>query len=121
MKLIADVNISQHVVQHLRQVGVDVVRVPELLDARAPDHEIVAHAARLEATIVSHDQDFSALLAVSGATQPSLINIRVSYVDAKRLAASIQAVLREAETDLKRGSIITIDDLGVRIHQLPVG
>jgi predicted nuclease of predicted toxin-antitoxin system len=94
--------------------------VSDLLDPRAPDEEVLAEARRLDAVVISHDQDFSALLATTGASYPSLINIRVSYVDGDRLAESIARVARATDQDLERGAIVTIDDAGIRVHSLPV-
>lgn len=121
MRVLADVNVSRHVVTRLRASGFDALRVPEVLDPRAADADIIACALRIDAVIVSHDQDFTNLLAATGASRPSLINRRVSYVDAARLAASIATVLLSAGADLARGAIVTLEDGGFRIHGLPVG
>lgn len=61
-----------------------------------------------------------AILATTGASTPSLINIRVSYVDVDRLAHVIVAVARVTGQELATGAIVTVDDRGVRIHLLPV-
>ncbi len=53
MKLLADVNVSPQVVQLLRAAGHDAVRVTDVLDARAPDEEVLAEAARRDAVLVS--------------------------------------------------------------------
>lgn len=119
MKLLADVNVSRLVVARLLSDGFDVTRVSEIMDPRAPDDEIIDAARRLGAVLISHDQDFSAILATTGATHPSPINIRVSYVDANRLAQNIAQVVRATEQDLEAGAIVTLDDAGIRVHALP--
>lgn len=121
MRLLADVNVSRHVVARLRKEGYDIVRVPEILDPRISDEDIIAEAHRRGAVVLSHDQDFTAILATTGATQPSLINIRGSEVEVESLASRIAQILRIAEQDLAAGAIVTLDDRGVRIHRLPVG
>jgi len=118
--LLADVNISPLVVAALRDLGTTVVRIGEVLDVRSPDEAIVAEAVRAGAILVSRDQDFSAILATTGATRPSLINVRVSDVDPGRLARVIAAALEALRDDLTRGAIVTIDDGGLRVHPLPV-
>ena len=120
MTLLADVNISPLVVTALRDLGIAVVRIGDVLDIRAPDEEIVAEAARTGAILVSRDQDFSAILATTSATQPSLINVRVAEVNPRRLARMITAALEALRDDLARGAIVTIDDGGLRVHPLPV-
>ena len=120
MNFLADVNVSRHVVEHLRSQGHSVVRVPETMDPRSPDQAIISEARRRGAIVISFDQDFGAILAVSGATSPSLVNLRVTYTDANRLAATIAGVARIAEADLLAGAVVTIDDTGIRVHRLPL-
>jgi len=121
MKLLADVNISPRVVAALRAEGFDAVRVTDIMAATSADEDILATAVQLGAILISRDQDFSGLLAMTGAARPSHINLRVSFVDAERLARSIAAVLRSLAEDLAAGAIVTIDDTRVRVHRLPVG
>jgi predicted nuclease of predicted toxin-antitoxin system len=120
MKFLADVNVSRHVVERLRSLGLDIVRVPEVMDARATDVEIIAEARRRGAVVISHDQDFTAILATTGAAQPSLINLRVSFVDVERLARALVAVIEATTPDLEAGAIVTLDDRGARVHLLPI-
>jgi predicted nuclease of predicted toxin-antitoxin system len=122
LKFLADINVSRRVVARLREEGFDVVRASELMDARSPDVNLIQEAQRLGAVLISHDQDFTAILATSGAVAPSLINLRVSQLlGVEPLARRIAAVLRATEPDLVAGAIVTLDDAGVRIHNLPVG
>ena len=120
VRFLADVNVSRHVVALLRQKDLDVVRVSEIMDPRTPDGGVLAEARSRGAILISHDQDFTALLALSGATAPSLINLRVSYADPERLANEIVAVVRTAERVLTEGAIATVDDGGTRVLPLAV-
>ncbi|HEX7668670.1 MAG TPA: DUF5615 family PIN-like protein [Polyangiaceae bacterium] len=110
MKLIADVNISPRVVEHLRDAGHDAIRITELMDARSSDEEVLAKSAEQGAVLVSRDQDFSALVALSGAPGPSLLNVRLSSVDPRVLADSILTVLREAADELATRQRTDADD-----------
>ena len=121
MKLLADVNVSALVVARLRSTGVDVTRVVEVMDARSPDAEIVVAARQRNCVLVTHDQDFTTLLALGRATQPSLINLRTSSVDADFLARCILSALTCAAAELEAGAIVTIEDGGARVRRLPVG
>ena len=121
MKILSDVNLSQRVVANLRNAGLDAVRASEVMDPRSADEEIIAMATKMGAILVSRDQDFSELLAVSGATQPSLVNVRVSFVDAERVSKAIVDAIRATADDLVKGAIVTIDDRGIRVHPLPIG
>ncbi len=104
MTLLADVNLSPLVVVALRDLGIAVVRIGDVLDIRAPDEDVVAEATPTGAILVSRDQDFSAILATTGAAQPSLINVRASEVDPGRLARLIAAALGALRDDLVRGA-----------------
>lgn len=121
MKIVADVNVSRKVIDKLLVEGLDVLRAAEILHPRASDAEILAEAERRGAIILSHDQDFSGLLATSGAKGPSLVNLRVSDVDVERLTRLILTVLRTTRDDLTAGAVVTVDDSRIRIHRLPIG
>jgi Domain of unknown function (DUF5615) len=56
VRLLADVNVSRHVVARLREEGFDIVRVPEILDPRTPDEDIIAEAHRRGAVVLSHEE-----------------------------------------------------------------
>lgn len=114
MKFLADQNLSRKVVDKLCEAGLDVARVADVLNPRATDAEILVEAERRGAIILSHDQDFSTLLAASGMTRPSLVNLRVSYVevdvDPRGLACEAGAV-RDINAD--RGSDKDVRPLGI--------
>lgn len=121
MILLVDVNLSPRVVERLRALRLVVERVGEVIDMRATDEEILAAALRSGAIVVNQDQDFSAILATTGAARPSLVNVRMSDLDAERIADRIAAAVSALATELASGAIVTIDDAGVRVHALPVG
>ncbi len=116
MKLLADVNVSVLVVARLRTAGVDVLRVSECMDARSSDSDIVRAAV-----LLSHDQDFSAMLAMGGAAKPSLINLRTSSVDPDFLSQCILRALAGAVLELQAGAIVTVHEGGARVRRLPIG
>ena len=102
-------------------VGLTLSVSRRVADPRAPDDDIIELARAMQAIIVSHDQDMSAILALSGASLPSLINLRVSRVDIEHLAKTLEVVLSAAATDLASGAIVTVDDKTMRVHRLPIG
>ncbi|MBL8669224.1 MAG: DUF5615 family PIN-like protein [Alphaproteobacteria bacterium] len=120
MKILADVNVSRSVVERLRAAGHETMRVTEVMDPRASDAAIIAEARKRSAVVLSHDQDHGALLAISGAVGPSLVNLRVSQVDAGHLAARLVSVLQSLKAELEAGAVVTVEDHRVRIHRLPI-
>lgn len=120
MKVLADINVSVVVVDILRRSGVAIERVIDSLDPRSSDVEILAAALERGAVLLSHDQDFAELLALSGAIKPSLINVRVTSIDPVFLARCIRRALQEASTELASGAVVTVEDGGIRVRRLPV-
>jgi predicted nuclease of predicted toxin-antitoxin system len=66
MKFLADVNVSRHVVEHLRSQGHSVIRVPEILDPGSPDQAIIAEARRRGAIVISFDRTSGRFLRSPG-------------------------------------------------------
>jgi predicted nuclease of predicted toxin-antitoxin system len=121
VKLLLDVHVSRLVAARLRREGFEVVHAGDVMDPRSADEEILAGALRLGAVVVSRDQDFSALLAVSGATKPSLINVRLSSVDPELLGGTIAVRRARPPTSWRPERSFTLDDTGARVHRLPLG
>lgn len=121
MKLIADINIGVSIVVGLRGLGHDIDQADVFVPATAADAEIAALAEKMGAVVLTRDQDFSTLLAMSQANAPSVINLRHISVDAQLLIRVLDSVIRRHDADLNRGAIVTVDERGVRTHLLPVG
>jgi predicted nuclease of predicted toxin-antitoxin system len=77
-------------------------------------------ARREGRVIVTHDVDFSALLALGGYDRPSLITLRLLDTAPDLVTRRLRQVLPKIEAALSKGSAITIDDKSVRIRGLPI-
>jgi hypothetical protein len=62
----------------------------------------------------------SALLALSGATGPSVIRIRIEGLRAEGLATLLVDVLKVCGDDLMQGAVVSVTESGVRIRKLPL-
>ena len=120
-RLLADMNISPKTVDALQQRGWDVIRVSQVLPMDASDDEILALARREGRVVITQDLDFSALLALSGYDQPSLITLRLAVSDPETVTRRLLEVLPGLEGVLEKGSAVTIDDVTVRVRVLPIG
>jgi predicted nuclease of predicted toxin-antitoxin system len=69
---------------------------------------------------VTLDADFHALLALSGATGPSVVRIRIEGQRAQGLATLLVNVLKVCEDDLAQGAMISVTENGARIRKLPL-
>lgn len=120
MRLLADMHIAPRTVIFLRSLGHDTVRVDELLLPTATDEAIVAAAMRDGRSILTQDLDFSATVALSGRTVPSVISLRLASSRVERVNAVLQEVLPAVEKEVLEGAIVTVQDGRVRVRRLPV-
>lgn len=121
IRLLLDQGLPRSTATFLRAVGWDVQHVGDVGMSRASDREILDHARREQRVCVTLDADFHSQLAVSGATGPSTVRIRVEGLNGRALAELLQRVWPMVCDDLDRGSIATITERNVRMRHLPIG
>jgi predicted nuclease of predicted toxin-antitoxin system len=85
------------------------------------DQEILAWAAGENATIVTLDADFHMILAVSGATTPSVIRLRRQGLDAPAVVEIVRNVAVRFRVELAHGSMVTVKANKITRHKLPIG
>ena len=120
LRLLADLNISPLTVALLRHEGWDVARASEFLPATAADEELLLLARQERRAILTHDLDFSALLALQGHSQPSLITLRLASGDPIEVARRLIAVAMALTEVLSQPCAVTIEDLKIRVRELPI-
>ena len=120
LRFLADMNLSPITVDVLQQEGWDIVRVSTLLPADASDAEILVLARRQNRVVITQDLDFSALLALGGHAQPSLITLRLSNTDPSLVTERLRQIVPQSEQALQEGSAVTVDDSSLRIRRLPI-
>ena len=76
MKLLVDMNLSPSWVERLARHGFEAVHWSTIGAATAPDVEILAWAQQHNFVVVTNDLDFSAILAASADSAPSVVQIR---------------------------------------------
>ena len=60
------------------------------------------------------------MLATSGATGPSVLQVRAQDVFPESLGAQVVRVLLEQTDALESGAIVTIDEIAARVRILPI-
>lgn len=120
MRIIADLHIAPRTVDHLRAAGHDVIRVCDALPITAPDTAIVEFAAENDRVILTQDLDFSAIIALSGKSVPSLISLRLSSSKIERVNQILEKIIPNLSGEMGRGIIVSVTDRGVRTRFLPV-
>ena len=116
MRLLLDQGLPRTAADLLRSAGMDAVHTGECGLATASDIAILEYTRAEDAIVVTLDADFHALMALSGATQPSVIRIRIERLRAAPLADFLQTVLAQCRDDLAAGALVSVDRRRVRVR-----
>ncbi len=120
MRLLLDQGLPRSTAAFLREAGIDTVHVGEIGYTTADD-TVILHKAREEGrAVVTLDADFHAHLALSRATSPSVIRVRIEGLYGRKAAGLIQTVLTRCGEDLERGAMVTVQPRRIRIRRLPL-
>ena len=109
MRLVLDQGVPRDAATRLRGLGYECIHVGEIGMGKAADDEILAWSLGKNAIVVTLDADFHAILAVSGASGPSVIRLRIQGLGAQEVVELVQKVLAGFGSDLKRGSLVTVN------------
>jgi predicted nuclease of predicted toxin-antitoxin system len=120
MKLLLDQGVPRTAAARLRAAGIDTIHVSEIGYATAEDATIVQLAQEQDRIVVTLDADFHALLALSAATTPSVIRIRIEGLRAEAMANLLQSVLTQCREDLELGAVVTVQERRLRVRRLPL-
>jgi predicted nuclease of predicted toxin-antitoxin system len=71
-------------------------------------------------TIMTSDLDFSAILALSGSTKPSVIQLRSDTTLPVHVGRLVVEAIEEAEQDLLSGAVLTVASGQHRLRVLPL-
>ena len=120
MKFLLDQGLPRSTALLLRENNIDAIHVGELGLASASDAKILEFGLSEHLVVVTLDADFHALLALSGASEPSVIRVRIEGLRADAHARLIAQVLSVCHADLAQGSMVTVTERGIRVRQLPL-
>jgi predicted nuclease of predicted toxin-antitoxin system len=80
VKLLVDMNLSPRWLGVLFEAGIEAAHWSMLGTHNAPDSEIMAYASVNGYAVLTHDLDFSAILAATQGEKPSVVQIRAEDV-----------------------------------------
>jgi len=120
LKFIADMDISPLTVNRLKERGWEIIRVSDVMDARTSDIEILNYARDHNKVVITHDLDFSELLAIHGFAAPSVINLRIENMFPDFVTHRIIEVVSQLEEELLRGIVVSVDEISARFRHLPI-
>ena len=120
MRLLVDEALQDAVAHRLATAGHDATHVRILGLAGHTDDEVMALAIADDRILVTTDTDFGTILALTGASRPSVLLLRgiVDSVD-ERVDALLDVLLR-AERVLSEGAVVVIEPDRYRIRYLPI-
>ncbi len=120
MKLLIDMNLSPRWTRYLMDAGLEAAHWSTLGAANAPDVEIMTFARVNGYVVLTHDLDFSAILAATHGLKPSVVQIRSEDVNPDVIGKLVVDALRQMNADLNNGALLTIDTNRTRLRILPL-
>jgi predicted nuclease of predicted toxin-antitoxin system len=120
MKLLIDMNLSPRWVRTLAHAGIEAEHWSSLGDASATDAAIMTFARTKGYVVLTHDLDFSAILAATKGEKPSVVQIRSENVSPEGIGESVIGALRQMSDLLEQGALLTVDPARARLRVLPL-
>ncbi len=120
MKLLVDMNLSPRWIDFLTDAGIEAAHWSTIGAANAPDLVIMAYASTNDYAVLTHDLDFSAILAATHGEKPSVIQIRAEDISPEAIGNQILIALHQMASELEEGALLTIDPNRTRIRVLPL-
>lgn len=70
--------------------------------------------------MLTHDLDFSAILAATHGEKPSVVQIRAEDISPDAIGRQVIVALRQMAAELDAGALLTIDPNRTRLRVLPL-
>jgi predicted nuclease of predicted toxin-antitoxin system len=120
MKLLVDMNLSPRWVQTLERNQFEAEHWSHVGDPKAPDAELMAHAARHDYVVLTNDLDFGAILAVTHASKPSVVQIRSDNLSPDAIGEQVVLALQQTRDQLRAGALVNVNLQRTRLRVLPL-
>jgi predicted nuclease of predicted toxin-antitoxin system len=112
-------NLSADWVEFLRNDAIEAVHWSAIGESNGPDSAVVEYAFRSHSVILTQDLDFGAILSAAKVRGPSVVQIRAGRVHPSSLGAQVLFALRELESELHMGALVTVEGKRTRLRLLP--
>lgn len=113
-------NLSPAWVPFLEAAAVSAVHWTSVGRPTAPDLELMNWARANGCVVFTNDLDFSALLAMTRASGPSVLQLRLQNLLPDAVGDIVLRVVRAHGNDLANGAIVTVAASGTRVRVLPL-
>lgn len=119
MKFLADMGVSQRVVEFLRDASHDVVHLRDQGLQKLPNGEIFRKAVQEQRVVLTFDLDFGEIVAGASGTIPSVILFRLHNTRSSFVIERLRVVLSQAADALEHGAFVVAQDGRFRVRMLP--
>lgn len=120
MRLLVDMNLSPRWANVLADAGIEAAHWSTLGAANARDVGSMAFAKAKHYVVLTHDLDFSAILAATHGEKPSVVQIRAEDVSPSVIGTTVIDALRQMATELEEAALLTVDPNRTRLRVLPL-
>ncbi len=120
MKFLLDMGIARSTATYLRTNGHDALHLRDEHLQRLPDDQIITKARAEERIVITHDLDFSRLIALSQQAAPSDIPLRMDNMQPDNVNRHLLEVISHFEMELSAGALVSVNEQGIRMRLLPV-
>lgn len=120
MKFLIDMNLSPLWRAIFERHGWEATHWSAVGDPHAPDRVLMDWARANGYVVFTHDLDFGAVLAVTHAQGPSVIQVRTQDVTPDHLGSIVINAVRQYRAILESGALIIVDETKARARILPL-
>lgn len=120
MKILIDMNLSPAWTTVLQAENIEAVHWSSVGKPDAPDEEIMKYARENDFVVFTHDLDFGAMLALTQATSPSIVQVRAQDILPKSIGNPVITILKKYKIELEQGALIAFDRSKERVRILPL-
>jgi len=113
-------NLSPRWISALADAGIEAAHWSTLGAKNAPDSQIMSYAHANDYVVLTHDLDFSAILAATHGEKPSVVQIRADDVSPDVIGKQVIIALRQMASELEEGALLTVDPNRTRLRVLPL-
>jgi predicted nuclease of predicted toxin-antitoxin system len=120
MRILIDMNLPPQWQELLRREGFDAMHWSAVGNPGASDEEILSYAEQHRFVVLTHDLDFSAILAATVAARPSVMQVRAQDTLSMQFREVLVQSLRRFQPELEVGAIVVVEQWRARVRILPL-
>ena len=113
-------NLSPRWIEALAGAGIEARHWSTVGDGAASDREVFQWVRRHGFVLLTHDLDFSRILALAGGHSPSVVLLRTHRLLPADSATTLVRVLRRHAAEIEMGAVVVLSPDHYRVRLLPI-